>query len=378
MKTNSLSTTVRWMLHGTALLFTFSLGMWVNRPAMPQAVAKPVSATSGRSSSAPASAQLPAAEAPSVTASPPAQTKSPAAPRLLKTDSINDRFALMIERVQKLDVRETIAALRSLDNAADEPESRISRQVLVTRFAEQDPETALTYVDTLSGDEYVQQKINAMSTWASRDGQAAATYFESRSLQTGLVNDDDARTAAAIANEWAHSDPKAAWKWAVSLPEEVRDQAVRRVAAQLAVTDTHGAIQAVNELPFEDRGAAMGSLAGRWAESAPAKTATWVNTLTDSDQKAEAASGLITTWVARDPMAASTWVSQLYPGKARDAAIAALVKAQALRNDPHAATLWAASVQDRALRAELIGQSVKRWQMHDPDAAAAWLASNAR
>jgi len=366
------------MLHGAALLFTFSLGMWVNRPTMPQAVAKPVSATSGRSSSAPASAQLPAAEAPSVATSPPAQTKPSAAPCVLKTESINDRFALMIERVQKLDVRETIAALRSLDNTADEPEARISRQVLVTRFAEQDPETALTYVDTLSGDEYVQQKINAMSTWASRDGQAAAAHFESRSLQSGLVDDDDARTAAAIANEWAHSDPKAAWKWAASLPEEVRDQAVRRVAAQLAVTDTNAAIQAVNELPAEDRGAAMGSLAGRWAESAPAKTATWVNTLTDSDQKAEAASGLITTWVARDPLAASTWVSQLYPGKTRDAAIAALVKAQALRNDPQAATLWAASVQDRELRTELIGQSVKRWQMHDPEAAAAWLASNAR
>lgn len=365
------------MLHGAALLFTFSLGMWVNRPTSPQAVAKPVSATSGRSSSAPASAHLPAAEAPSVPTSSSAETK-PTPPRALKTDSINDRFALMIERVQKLDVRETIAALRKLDNSADEPEARISRQVLVTHFAEKDPETALTYVDTLSGDEFVQQKINAMSTWASRDGQAAAAHFESRSLQAGLVDDDDARTAAAIANEWAHSDPQAAWKWAASLPEEVRDQAVRRVATHLAATDTTTAIQAVNELPAEDRGAAMGALAERWAESAPGKTATWVNTLTDADQKAAAASGLITTWVARDPMAASTWVSQMYPGKARDAAIAALVKAQALRNDPQAATLWAASVQDRELRAELLGQSVRRWQMHDPDAASAWLASNGR
>ena len=370
--------TVRWMLHGAALLFTFSLGMWVNRPSMLQAVAKPVSATSGRSSSAPASAHLSAAEAPSAPASSSSQKTTPNTPRALNTDSINDRFALMIEHVRKLDVRETIAALRKLDNAPDEPEARISRQVLVTHFAEKDPETALTYVDTLGGDEFVQQKINAMSTWASRDGKAAAAHFESRSLQSGLVDDDDARTAAAIANEWAHSDPVAAWEWAASLPEEVRDQAVRRVAAQLASIDSSAAMRAVNELPAEDRGAAMGSLAGRWAESAPAKTATWVNTLTDSDQKAEAASGLITTWVARDPMAASTWVSQLYPGKARDAAIAALVKAQALRNDPQAATLWAASVQDAELRTELLGQSVRRWQMHDPDAASAWLVSHGR
>jgi len=367
------STAVRCTLHGATLLLTFSLGLWVNRPTSPQTVLKPVPTSSGRSSSA--SAPLSPAEPTKVDT--PAATNATSAPSsALKTDGINGRFALMIERVEQLNLQQTLSALRKLDGAPDEPEARIARQLLVTHFAEQDPETALTYVDTLDGDEHVQQKINAMSTWASKDGQAAAEHFASTSLQAGLIDDDAARTAAAIANEWAHRDPQAAWQWAASLPEEARDQAVRRVAAQLAATDPKQAVQAVNSLAVDDRPAAMQALATQWAEASPTQVATWVTTIPHPDQQAQAASGLISTWMTADPMAASAWVSRLYPGKTRDAAITSMVQAQSLRNDPQAATLWAASVQDKTLRADLVAQSVKRWNMHDPDAASAWLATN--
>jgi hypothetical protein len=310
MKTLLSSKTVRWALHGATLLFTFSLGMWVNRPT-PQAVTKPMPALSGRT---------PPASAPTFVPNIPLASNPEAAPRVepapsssvQRGDGINQRYTQLIERISQLNTPQTIAALRKLDGAADEPEARMTRQLLVTRFAEQDPETALTYVDTLDGDEHVQQKINAMSTWASRDGLAAAAHFASQT-QAGLMSDDDARTAAAIANEWAHKDPQAAWQWASNLPEEARDQALRRVASQLARNDPAKAVNAVNSLAAENKPAAMEALASEWAQTSPSKTAMWVSSVADRDQQASAAAGLVGTWMSSDPMAASTWVSRQYP-----------------------------------------------------------------
>lgn len=377
MKTLLSSKTVRWALHGATLLFTFSLGMWVNRPA-PQAVIKPVPALSGRTPPAPAPSFVSSGVVDSVPQVDAARRLEPNASRSTpRRDGINGRWSQLIDHVAQLNTPQTIAALRKLDGAADDPETRMTRQLLVTRFAEQDPETALTYVDTLDGDEHVQQKMNAMSTWASRDGAAASAHFDAQ-VQAGLLSDEDARTAAVIANEWAHTNPQAAWQWASQLPEEARDQALRRVAGQLARDNPGAAVLAVSSLEAESRPAAMEALATEWAQTSPAKTASWVTSISDHDQQARAASGLVTSWMSSDPMAASTWVSRLYPGATRDAAVAAMVEAQSLRNDPQAATLWAASVQDATLREQLVAQAVKRWSYHDADAASAWMASRAR
>lgn len=286
------------------------------------------------------------------------------------------RLARSIEAAAQLNVPQTIAALRKLDLRANDAESKLARHVLVARFAELDPQTALTYVDTLDGEEHVEQKLNAMSTWAARDPNAASEYFNTNALNGGLINEDDQRAAVAIAGEWSARDPNAAWQWATSLPLDARGAAIQRVAERLAASSPDSALQLVNTLPagFE-RAEAMGPLAQRWAQTQPTRTADWVGSLRDEAERSNAASGLVAAWMQSDPLNTSRWVSGLAPGQTRDTAVAAMVHSQSLRNDPEAATRWASTVQDEALRNELVKQSFQQWQLHDADAANQWAAS---
>lgn len=274
---------------------------------------------------------------------------------------------------------QTIAALHRIDRQGNGPEQRITRQLLVARFAELDPETALSYVDTLAGDEHEVQKINALSTWAAKDPHNAAAWLEDRVLAGGLASEDDAQAAAAVAGEWARTQPNAAWEWAMGLSEEVRAAAINEVAVRLAETSPAAAVAAVSTLSDgSERAAALQPMAARWAESSPAKTAAWVQSLAGAEEQAGAATGLVSSWMASDPMAASRWVSNLPAGQTRDAAVSAMVGSASLKNDPEAATLWAASVKEPALRKQLVAQSLRRWQAHNPAAAAHWTSTAAR
>jgi len=320
-------------------------------------------------------------------ATPPSTTQAPRTTEVVASTSITSprdtkpisRLAHSIEAAAQLNVPQTIAALRKLDLRAHDAETKLARHVLVARFAELDPKTALTYVDTLDGEERVEQKLNAMSTWAARDPNAASDYFNTNALNGGLINEDDQRAAVAIAGEWSARDANAAWQWATSLPVDARGAAIQRVAEHLAETSPDTALQLVNTLPagFE-RAEAMQPLAQQWAQTQPTRTADWVGSLRDEAERSNAATGLVSAWMQSDPLNTSRWVSSLAPGQTRDAAVAAMVHSQSLRNDPEAATRWASTVQDEALRNELVKQSFQQWQLHDADAASQWAASGGR
>jgi hypothetical protein len=202
MKLDSSSMLVRGSVNTAALLLSFSLGAWVNGPKAPQTVNGPASRGNGSSYSTPVPVAktrldiIVPASAPTVRAAP-----------MAKAPSQNSRLTALIGQMSQLRQPEVIAALHRLDQQGSGPEGRITRQLLVSRFAEIDPQTALSYVDTLTGDEHSAQKVNALSTWASKDPQGAAAYYEDRVLSGGIASDDDAHAAAAIAGEWATSPP---------------------------------------------------------------------------------------------------------------------------------------------------------------------------
>lgn len=377
MKSISPSLLVRGSLQVTALLLSFSLGAWVNRPTTPQTVNGPASRGNGSSSSAPASRSTKAVQEQTDAMQMPL-SKSPPTMQLSST-SLNGRLLAMVHQMAKLGQPETIATLHRLDQQGNGPEQRITRQLLVSRFAEMDPQTALTYVDTLKGDEYAAQKINALSTWAAKDPRGAAAFFEDQVLTGGIASDEDAMAAAAIAGEWALTQPTAAWEWATNLPEDTRAEALNRVATRLAEVNPQAALKAASSLTdANERAAVMQPLAARWAESSPTQTAVWVQSLTNTAEQASAASGLVESWVSSDPLAVSRWISMLPTGMTKDASISAMITSQALKNDPEAATLWAASIQDATLRSELLAQSLQRWQVHDAAAASRWAATASR
>ncbi len=366
----------RMGLYACGLVVAFVLGMQVAK--LDSSPTLPLAATPQQSSTPKSNPSTKAASALEAKGNSSSEGPHHAGGRLVPS-SPNSRLSALIDYASKLDATQTLAALRKLDLKSDNPESKLARHVLVARYAELDPLTALTFVDTLSDKDRSEEKINALSSWASRDGANAADYFSNNALTGGIVSDEDVSSAAGIASEWAKRDPTAAWNWVSSLPPEARGEAVKELATQLAATNPTLALQAVAAMPEAyERAEAMAPLATQWAQTAPTKTAEWVASLRDLAQQSSAASGLVTAWMQTNPYAVSEWVSKLRPGTTRDAAITSMIRAQAVRNDPEAATYWAATVQDPTLREQLVSEVVKRWQIHDPDAAQRWLATNGR
>lgn len=305
----------------------------------------------------------------------------PATPRSLALPPSAGLHALDLEadapqRRDAPSLAETLAELRRLDSAPAGVDVEALRKALVTRLATLDPGKALSYVDTLSGEEHGRQKVNVYAVWAGRDPAAAASYFDRNELSGGLASDEALQSAATLARAWAGRDPAQALDWVKSLPEEARGTAVDAVISSLAASDPRKALQAVLSLgQAYEQAEAMRPLAQEWARQNPASASSWVTSLEDPALQSQAALGLVTTWMTQDAQAASAWVASLPAGRTRDVAVAAMVQAQAARQDPASAARWAATIQDDALRQQVLPQLVQRWQVHDPAAAQAWLAT---
>ena len=362
---------LRLGFYGVGLLTSFGLGAWTQSSASrPQTAVKPASSVNGSNATVPAQQRLapPSAWVKSV----PVRAAEIGVYRAAPLGGSLGRLVAMIQQVAAMDQKQALDALHKVDLQGG-AESRQARQLLVARFAELDPETALSYTDTLSGEERGVQKITAFKAWAGRNPTAAASYLEDQLMTGGLASDDDAQAVAAVASAWSQTDPEAAWQWVAELPPDARAEAVRSLALNLADAEPGRVLSTLQSLPDSyDRAVALEPLVSRWAERDPEKTADWVASLGDPQEKKSAASGLVSAWMVRDPMAASRWVMALPSGGARDAAISSMIASQSIRNDPEAATRWAVTVQEPLLRQQLVAQSLNRWRVHDADAAQRW------
>ena len=361
------SASLRWLVHGSVVLIAFIAGtQFRSSPPLPTS-----------QSPVPTVVKKIDRSVPLATVSGASIPEPSASPAVSSAHTPVSKLSQFIETVGHLNATQTLDALHKVDLRADSIEAKLQRHVLLGRFAELDPETALTYVDNLSGSEYEEQKANVLSTWASRDPAGAAAHFQSNTLSGGIASDEDRAAAASIASEWAKNDPKAALTWSASLPEEVRSEARGRVLASMASNNPTLAVQTASLLPagFE-RAEVLQPIAAEWAQSSPTQAASWVQSLPDTSEQASAAGGLVSSWMNTDPMATSQWVSKLQAGPVRDAAISAMVQARSLSNDPEAATLWASSVQDNALREQLVTAATTQWKRLDPVAAMTWQLYN--
>jgi hypothetical protein len=278
--------------------------------------------------------------------------------------------------VREIDRRQILEALKRTEHALDGPDTREMRRRLIAQFVALDPQMALSYVDTLAGDEYVRQKVNAMGAWAARDSAAAAAFFGENALLGGFTQAEDRQTAAAIVKEWVVQDPRAAFAWVSGLPEEARAEAVFAMVIRLAKHDPRIALQMVDSLEANyERAEAMRPLAEHWAQKAPVVAAAWVSALRNEPERNYAASGLLTGWMNADARAAIEWVSRLPMGSTRDAAVAAMVQTPAAQKNPETAVTWAASIQDAQLRGQVFPQVLQHWQALDAAAAERWLSS---
>lgn len=287
-------------------------------------------------------------------------------------ESYSARLQQALADTATMDAKEVLQALRELRHHPAGSEKLLGEQALLARYAEVDPETALTYVDRLGGLDHSLGKRTVMSSWAASDPESASAYYDEQADDFGVFDDDQRATAAAIAAEWAEQDLDSAMGWVETLSPEVQGEAYQRIMAQAVLADPQRAIELIGTMPDGiDRREMLGTLANQWTHQAPAEAGAWLATLNESDQLT-AMPAIVESWMQTDPMSASKWLAQAPDSAAKDLSIAAMTQSVALRRDPEAAVAWSTMIQDPATRAETLQQAALRWARLDPEAAQAW------
>lgn len=301
----------------------------------------PISATLSRSSSERNVNSSRAITSPSVKNGPPANT-------------LRGRFAAVLQGVEKMDDRSVLQALKALRHLPEHPDKQLAQQVMLARYGELDPETALSYVSTLVGKDYREGTATVLSAWTAQDPEAASAYFQENLDDFGVVDAHQKALAGTIASEWTRQDADAALDWAASLPPEVSGEAYGQVAAELVRQDPAQAVAALDTLEtgFE-RAEMLESMVRQWAYVDPQAAAAWMLDATQGTDQLAATTQLMNAWMDTDPMSASTWLSQLENGPVKDQAIVALTQSRAVARDPEAAAAWSAAIEDPSVRASI-------------------------
>ena len=268
-----------------------------------------------------------------------------------KTVGLRQRLASLMGRVETMDDQEVLANLKKIRHQPDSPDRQLAQQVLMARYGELDPETALTYVETLVGDEYREAGLTVMNAWTNAAPEAAAAHFQDNLDSFGIIDSHQRSIAGAVASEWARTDPNAALNWAASLPPEISGEAYGRIVSEMVQQDPAQATAALNTLDASyERTEMLGTLVSQWAYQDPQNAADWMINNTSGNDQLSAVTSLVDAWMTTDPMTASTWVSRLDSGAVKDNAIIALTQSRAVSRDPEAATAWRSTIQNASLR----------------------------
>ncbi len=265
-----------------------------------------------------------------------------------------------------------LTSLKQLRHQPHSADKLLKEQALLARYAEVDPETALTYVARLGGFNHDLGNLTVMSSWAAHDPESASAHFEDEADAFGILDENQRETAGAIAAEWAARDLEAAMDWVAGLSPDVQGEAYSRIMAQAVAENPEAALALLDAMPQGlDRREMVETLAGQWAHQDPHATTAWLAALDPSDQ-ITAMPHLMTSWMQSDPMTASAWLANVPAGAVKDSGIVALTLSPSLLRDPEAAMAWSTAIQDPSTRALALEETATRWYQRDPMGAAIW------
>ncbi|WP_035606698.1 hypothetical protein [Haloferula sp. BvORR071] len=220
--------------------------------------------------------------------------------------SANERSQAVRQAIQQMAVLSPQDAVKQLSSFKDANDRQQAMVALAETWGSNDPEAALKWAESLSGDEQTTALAKLLPARAKNDPAEASARLQSLLENPGSASGSALQSATAdLATEWAGRDPQQTAAWVGRLP------------------------------------------AGTAAESG--------------------ATALVTNWSSHDPAAAANWIASLPDGGVKDAAIQPLVGA-ILQNDPDNAFSWGLSIQDPTKRAEVMAGTIRQWNTNDGEA----------
>jgi hypothetical protein len=234
--------------------------------------------------------------------------------------------------------------------------------VIATEWAKLDPDAAIAWANSLSGNSQSGALRSIISELAGTDPTKAAQ------IASTLTGGEQARAYGDIAEKMAAKDFASAEAFINGLPAEVRDRALSDALNVLARTDPQAAAAKLATMAAgEDRDRAVSGIAEGWARQDPAAAAAWVSQQTTEDMD-DAVRSVVSSWAGRDSAAALSWIQSQPQGEVRDEAIGTYIWTNR-SSDPQSTLQLAESISDEGDRNRSIFMATRRWMQQDRDAA---------
>lgn len=238
--------------------------------------------------------------------------------------------------------------------------------VIATEWAKLDPDAAIAWAKSLTGNNQTGALRSIISELAGTDPTKAAQIADT------LTGGDKARAYGDIAEKLAQKDFASAESFINGLPADVRDRAMSDALQVLARTDPQGAAaKLTNMAAGEDRDRAVSRIAEGWARQDPAAAAAWVSQQTTENMN-DAMRPVIASWAGRDSAAALTWIQSQPQGEVRDGAIGTYIWTNR-SGDPQSTIQLAESISDEGDRNRSIFMATRRWMEQDREAATSYI-----
>ncbi len=284
-----------------------------------------------------------------------------------------------LERLLDSLAGDAAAGLALMDRILEEPSSRwkpMERERLLRRAGALAAEADF---EGLAG------RLESLETLAERSFfvQGAAEALAKRGVGESLAW---AETLAAelrasafygVGRAWAQTEAADAVQWAEGLAEpELRQQALRGLAAGWALAAPEQAYEYAVNAPEEVRGGLMVELAGAVALSHPKQAAQWavegslLSSVGDDRQKAILEEGVF-EWAAQDFEGVFAWSERIARSDLRDSAMTSWVDYWS-QEEPKEATEWAAKFPTKRARADMLERALARWSQSNPHDTAGW------
>ena len=293
--------------------------------------------------------------------------------KILNAPGQMGRMEALLGFVKTLDAEGVEAALPFVRGMGRGGDQFMSMGLLMGRYAEIDPERALTYVGKQGGMERGFGTSSILRTWAASDPRAAADYLTNNLLGSGGDDWMLRRTAGSLASEWAKQDSDAALAWATGLPDEVKGDAMNNIVEQLTSQDPLEAAKVAMGFEGEQRERSMRTIADQWSRNEPEDAVKWAESLT-IEGKTEAIEEAVENWVRKDTDAAVAYMDNMDQGE-RDDIMKEVVEQwgrKGAESQPAAAD-WVAAQPEGKGKVDATGEIVGQWMRSDAEAASTWL-----
>ena len=208
-------------------------------------------------------------------------------------------------------VQELAQALSQLESTANQSENIPLLSLLLNKFAEKNPHAAMSYINThlTAVDSKMRATMSVVSAWSKNDALAAYDWYLSQQEQPDKKGffDNGSMALSSIFSELAKQDFHSAM-------DKLIDISADENSSYFAVSGIGDALTTENE--FVELMARTSELADRrlkdavinqWVARSPQEAIEWVDSVEDSEDRAQLQEEVLFSWMMSEPIEAANW-----------------------------------------------------------------------